>query len=441
MHRRTIIASAASVATGALAGVGVARAGAQDAAADLAGHPLTGVWLAMASPMLPTNPLFPVPSVFSANGIVVLSFPASDVGEDGAVLTSSFVGAWEADGPRRGHFTAVQTMSDLDGAYLGSVTLDGYPEVSADGQTFVDDGSKAFATVRGPDGAVVGRFPAVDGRSVHAIRMAPGMAGFHEDGAAATPAASPAASGEAVEGQVAAINGADIYYAVRGDPDGRPVLLLHGDIGNSEEWDNLSPALVAAGYRVVVMDGRGRGRSTRGTGPFTYGQMAADAVGLLDLLGIERADIVGWSGGASVGLEVAIDHPERLARLVAYGGQFTPDGGHDPTPSDQLPPFEKFVEDFARLSPEPDRFDAMLAEFGVLYQTEPNFSAAELGGITAPVLILDGAEEELIDADQPVRMAELIPGAELVLIPGTGHFAPIAKPEEFNCIVLDFLAS
>ena len=64
---------------------------------------------------------------------------------------------------------------------------------------------------------------------------------------------------------------------------------------------------------------------------------------------------------------------------------------------------------------------------------------AERGSITVPVLILDGAEDEFITPDQPVRMAELIPGAELVLIPGTGHFAMFARPGLFNQIVLDYL--
>lgn len=189
MHRRTVLASAATVATGALAGVGVTRAGAQDASADRASHPLTGVWLAMANPMLPENPAVPTPSVFAADGVVVLSFPVSDVGQDGPVLTSSAVGTWEPDGPRRGHFTAVQTMSGVDGAYLGSVTIDGYPEVSDDGQTFIDDGSISTVTLRDPAGAVVGQFPAVGVRPVTAIRMSPGMPGFPVSAPAATPEA------------------------------------------------------------------------------------------------------------------------------------------------------------------------------------------------------------------------------------------------------------
>jgi pimeloyl-ACP methyl ester carboxylesterase len=188
------------------------------------------------------------------------------------------------------------------------------------------------------------------------------------------------------------------------------------------------------------MDCRGRGRSTWDETPITYELMAADALALLDLLEIDKTDFVGWSDGAIIGLELGITHPERLTRAVIYGANFTPDGFHFPTPSNQLPPFETFIADYQRLSPAPERFDELNAILDALYAVAPNFSEEELRSISVPMLILDGAEEEMINADQPVRMAALIPNAELILIPGTGHFAPVAKPEVFNQIVLDYLA-
>ena len=139
-------------------------------------------------------------------------------------------------------------------------------------------------------------------------------------------------------GEAATINGADLYYEVHGDPAGQPVLLLHGGVANSEYWLNLAPVLVAAGYRVIMMDRRGHGRSTWGDKPITYEQMAADTLGLLDHLGIEKTDVVGWSDGAIIALDLAIHHPERLDRVVAYGGLFNPEGVMS-VPSDQMPPF------------------------------------------------------------------------------------------------------
>ena len=99
------------------------------------------------------------------------------------------MGTWEADSDRRGHFTATQLLSDASGAFLGSVTVDGYPEVSEDGQTFVDDGSKVMVTIRDATGAVVQQIPGAGAPPVTGIRMAPGAPGFPEGGAAGTPVA------------------------------------------------------------------------------------------------------------------------------------------------------------------------------------------------------------------------------------------------------------
>jgi len=110
-------------------------------------------------------------------------------------------------------------------------------------------------------------------------------------------------------------------------------------------------------------------------------------------------------------------------------------------PSDQLSPFERLIADYQRLSPEPERFDELVGLLDALYKVAPNYSEDELGSITVPVLIVDGAQEEFIYPEHTARMAALIPGAELVIMPGTGHFAPFAQPTEFNRIVLEFLAS
>ena len=75
-----------------------------------------------------------------------------------------------------------------------------------------------------------------------------------------------------------------------------------------------------------------------------------------------------------------------------------------------------------------------------MWESGPNYTAEQLGGITVPMLILDGDSDGLIYTEHTIEMAGLIPGATLTLIPGTGHFAPWEKPEEFNKIILEFLA-
>lgn len=181
---------AAAAALGLSLGAARGRAAAQEAATDLANHPLTGTWLAMANPALPDDPQFPAPSLFTADGVVLLVFPTTQVGPQGVVFNAPAMGTWEADGDRRGHFTAVQLQSDANGVFLGSVTIDGYPEVSEDGQTFADDGSRAVITIRDAAGAIVQEVSGVFDRPVTAIRIGVGSPGFPESAnGGATPTA------------------------------------------------------------------------------------------------------------------------------------------------------------------------------------------------------------------------------------------------------------
>jgi pimeloyl-ACP methyl ester carboxylesterase len=237
--------------------------------------------------------------------------------------------------------------------------------------------------------------------------------------------------------------GADLHVGTHGPADGPPVLLLHGGIGSADDWADQVPALVEAGYRVVAMDCRARGRSTWGDTPLSFELMTADALAVLDELGIAQVDLVGWSDGAIIGLEMAIRHRERLRNLVLYGGLARADGAvAEPV---MTPAFEAawagLSADQLRLSPQPERFDELQQTLFALYAVAPNFPDDDLRGITTPTLVLDGAEEELILPGEPERMAALIPGAELVIMPGTGHFAPFEQPDAFNRILLEFLAA
>jgi pimeloyl-ACP methyl ester carboxylesterase len=211
------------------------------------------------------------------------------------------------------------------------------------------------------------------------------------------------------------------YYELHGA--GEPVVLLHGGLGSGLEYVHQVPAF-AARYQTIVIDNRGHGRSPRGLGPLTYDVLAHDVLAVLDELNIDRATVVGASDGAIIGLQLAITHPERLFRVVAYGANITPDGVHDPAPSSELDAlFARFAADYQRLSPDPARFAELDAELAALYRIAPNFTSDQLGRITVPMLILHGEADEFIDPDQPRQMADRIPSANLVLLPNAGHFA------------------
>jgi pimeloyl-ACP methyl ester carboxylesterase len=170
--------------------------------------------------------------------------------------------------------------------------------------------------------------------------------------------------------------------------------------------------------------------------------MSSDVLGLLDQLEIPQTDLVGWSDGGIIGLDLALSNPDRLNRVVAYAANFDPSGVRlDIGTNDRFNAYTaRAAEDYQTTSPHPERWDEFLSNISNMWATEPNWTMDQISSITTQFLILDGAEEEAIDLNQTKLMAVLMPNAELVIIPGTGHFAMFEKPEEFNQIVLDYLA-
>jgi pimeloyl-ACP methyl ester carboxylesterase len=243
-------------------------------------------------------------------------------------------------------------------------------------------------------------------------------------------------------GETATINGIDVYYEVYGEGKGDPVILLHGGLANGDHWVNIIPEL-AKNHEVIVMDSRGHGRSSFDETPISYEVMAQDVLGLMDHLGIDKGSIVGWSDGGIIGLEIALTNPERLNKVVAYGANFDPTGVRLDIGSNDY--FNAYIAaaaaEYQKNSPAPERWDEFLANISNMWATLPNYTEDQLGSITTPVLVLDGANEEAIDLNQTKLMALLIPGAELVIMPDTGHFALFEQPEEFTRITEEFLGS
>jgi pimeloyl-ACP methyl ester carboxylesterase len=248
----------------------------------------------------------------------------------------------------------------------------------------------------------------------------------------------PPAMPTPVESGLAPVNDIEMYYAVFGE--GEPVLLIHGGLGNADVWGYQVPEL-AKTHKVIVADSRGHGRSTRSDQPFGYALMADDYLALLDHLEVNQAALVGWSDGGIIGLDIAIRHPERLSRLFAFAANYTPDGVKPSVADD--PTFNAYVaraaEDYARLSPTPDQFDAFVEQISEMWATEPNYSQDQLRAITVPTVIFDGDRDEAIEPAHTAEMAELIPGAELVIMKDASHFAMWQHPDEFNATVLEFL--
>ncbi|MGL6236278.1 MAG: alpha/beta fold hydrolase [Segniliparus sp.] len=244
----------------------------------------------------------------------------------------------------------------------------------------------------------------------------------------------------------APVNGIDIWYAVYGpdlDPaaDKPPVLLLHGGLADSEYWNGLVPALVAKGRTVIAMDSRGHGRTTRSAEPYSYGLMAEDVQLLLRFLQVPKVDLVGWSDGGIVGLELAIEHPELLSSLFAYGANARPDGlvqGGDQSPVFVLGA-ERAHQEFLRVSPHPQGWDSFNERIKKMWDTQPDISDDQLRSIHVRTAIADGQYDEVIKREHTEHLAATIPGARLEVLPDVSHFGMLQNPEEFNKAVLDFL--
>lgn len=243
-------------------------------------------------------------------------------------------------------------------------------------------------------------------------------------------------------GQRAMIDGAQLWYAEWGaNNKGVPVLLLHGGALNSNYFGLLVPTLVKHGYRVIAMDSRGQGRSARAKGPITYHMMATDVVELLDLLHLRQVSLVGWSDGGIIGLDLAINHPERLHRLFAFGANADVSGVYEH--AEETPVVVAFLarakEEYRQLSPTPNDWESFLTTMGEMWRTLPDFTPGQLQSIRVSTTIGDGEHEEIVKPEHTHYLAATIPNARLVILPDVSHFAILQDPGAFSAAVLDFL--
>jgi pimeloyl-ACP methyl ester carboxylesterase len=233
-------------------------------------------------------------------------------------------------------------------------------------------------------------------------------------------------------------DGVQIWYATYGS--GPPVILLHGGLGHGGNWGFQVPALVNSGYRAVVIDSRGHGRSTRDERPYTYELMAADVAAVMDALSLEQASLVGWSDGAVIALMLASQAPTRVTAVLFFACNMDPSG----TKEFVFTPIigrclNRHKQDYHRLSTTPDQFAAFSEAVGLMQQTQPNYSAHDLAQIGVPVTIVQSEHDEFIKREHAEYLARNIPNAEFIALAGVSHFAPLQRPEQFNSAMLAFL--
>jgi pimeloyl-ACP methyl ester carboxylesterase len=239
-------------------------------------------------------------------------------------------------------------------------------------------------------------------------------------------------SGKMHGGRFFDVNGVSLYYETYGA--GPPTLVLHGGLGSIASMSQQIKALSESHF-VIAVDSRGHGRSTDSDAPLSYRQMSDDASKLLNDLKISRVDIVGWSDGGIIGLDLAIHHPNLVRRLVAISANYDVAGLPDNFLSSEPPPVSLRDRLFARDSA---RRSALYEKVVTMWRTQPHYTLDDLALIKAPTMIMAG-EFDLIKREHTDRMARAVAASKEVIIEGASHNVPNEKPELVNADILRFL--
>jgi pimeloyl-ACP methyl ester carboxylesterase len=234
-------------------------------------------------------------------------------------------------------------------------------------------------------------------------------------------------------------DGARIWYSTYGA--GSAVILLHGGLGHSGNWGYQVPVLIRGGYRAVLIDSRGHGRSTRDERPYSYELMASDVLAVMDALQLSKTTVVGWSDGACTALILAATYSARIAGVFFFACNMDPSGVKPFESSPTLDRcFTRHRKDYAELSATPENFNDFVEDVGLMQRTQPNYSADDLAKIRARVAIVHSEHDEFIKREHAEYLARSIPSAEFVALNGVSHFAPLQRPKWFNSAMLAFIA-
>ena len=259
-------------------------------------------------------------------------------------------------------------------------------------------------------------------------------------------------------GEYAEVNGIDLYYERHGA--GRPLVLLHGGLGSGEMFGPILPTL-AEHHQVIVPDLQGHGRTADIDRPIDVRLMADDIAALIDHLGLDKPDVVGYSLGGGVAFFTAVKYPEKVRRLVMASANIR----RDAIPPEMLAQqgqvnaaAAEFLKDtpmyqlYQRVAPRPEDFPTLLDKIGASMAKDFDFSE-ELRGIGVPTMLVC-ADADMAPPSHYVEAFKLLDGGlrdggwmgegrpkgghALAILPGLTHYDLGTSPL-FAAVTLDFL--
>jgi pimeloyl-ACP methyl ester carboxylesterase len=238
----------------------------------------------------------------------------------------------------------------------------------------------------------------------------------------------------------APVNGLQLYFETHGA--GRPLVLLHGGLMTIElNWGPLLEPL-AASRQVIAVELQGHGRTADTERPMTIEALAADVVALLDHLGIAEADLFGFSLGGLVAYAVALGAPRRVGKLIVASADAHRPPGRESVPLDdeRMPTaadFQAMRDAYVAVAPDPAHFDEFAAKTSTMVHEFPGWTD-ELRSLQAPTLLIFG-DRDFSPLSDVVELVDLLPDAQLAVLPGTTHVGVARRSVELCTLVTPFL--
>lgn len=237
--------------------------------------------------------------------------------------------------------------------------------------------------------------------------------------------------------QYADVNGVRTWYDERGDGD--PVVLLHGGLTDTRDFSGNLDTL-ASRFRLYLPERRGHGHTPDVDGPITIELMARDTAAFFEKVVGRSAHLVAYSAGATVALQVALERPDLVDRLVLISCAFHRDGMIVlPTAGGEPPP--QLVAAYADVSPDgAEHFPVVVSKIARAAAEGQGLAPADLNGVTCRTLVM-AADDDIVTLEHTVALYQALPRGELAIIPAASHLLLFEKPELCMDLITHFLTT
>jgi pimeloyl-ACP methyl ester carboxylesterase len=251
----------------------------------------------------------------------------------------------------------------------------------------------------------------------------------------------------------APVNGLQMWYERHGE--GRPLVLLHGNLSTiGVDFGGIIPSL-AKGRQVIGVEQQAHGHTADIDRPLSIQQWADDTAALLGHLGIERADLFGYSSGSTVALQLAIEQPQLVGKLVLASASYRLDGLH-PGLMDNIQGLKPehlagtpFEQDYAKVAPNPGDWPKLIEKVTRMDADLPEWTADDIRNLAAPTMLIIG-DSDIVKPEHAVEMFRLLgggvigdlaglPRSRLAVLPGTTHVTLVQRADWLASMVGEFL--